>query len=376
MSVLPKHNTIHPERLPMLALGMIALVAGLWAGLVRLGWTLPGTGDIAMLHGPLMVSGFLGTVIGLERAVALNRLWAYAAPILAGLGAVGLVAGIPQWPAPLLMTLSGAVLILIFIQVLRTQWAVHGLVMAGGALSWFIGNALWLAGLPFHEVVYWWLGFLVLTIVGERLELNRLLPPSRWTRVSFLAALGIFVLGLALAAAFPDPGTRIMGAGEFALMLWLLRFDVARRTIRQTGLVRFIAASLFSGYFWLGLGGVLALSYGHTVAGPVYDAVLHAVFVGFVFSMIFGHAPIIFPSILGVRIEYSPRFYLHLALLHASLLARLAGDLGGWMALREWGGLLNVLAILLFLVNTVLSVRLRGVATHSPSAGTTRSAAT
>lgn len=360
----------------MLALGMIALVSGLWAGLVRLGWTLPGTGDIAALHGPLMVSGFLGTVIGLERAVALNRPWAYAAPILAGLGAAGLVVGIPQWPAPLLMSLSGAVLVLIFFQVLRTQWAVHGLVMAGGALSWFVGNALWLAGLPFHEVVYWWLGFLVLTIVGERLELNRLLPPSRWTRVAFLAALGVFVLGLALAVAFPDPGTRVVGAGELALMLWLLRFDIARHTIRQSGLVRFIAASLFSGYFWLGISGVLALFYGHTAAGPVYDAVLHAVFVGFVFSMIFGHAPIIFPSILGVRIEYSPRFYLHLALLHASLLARLAGDLGGWMALREWGGLLNALAILLFLANTVLSVRLRGIATRSPSTGPTRPAST
>lgn len=360
----------------MLALGMIALAAGLWGGLVRLGWMLPGTGAIAMLHGPLMVSGFLGTVIGLERAVALNRPWAFAAPVLAGLGAIGLVAGIPQWPAPLLMSLSGVILVLIFIQVLRTQWALHGLVMAGGALSWLAGNTLWLAGFPFYEVVYWWLGFLVLTIVGERLELNRLLPPSRWTRISFLAAVGIFVLGLALAAAFPDPGVRILGVGEFVLMLWLLRFDVARRTIRQSGLVRFIAASLFIGYFWLGISGILALSYGHAAAGPLYDAVLHTVFVGFVFSMIFGHAPIIFPSILGVRIEYSPRFYLHLALLHASLLARLAGDLGGWMTLREWGGLFNALAILLFLANTVLSVRLRVPATRSPSPGPSRPAST
>ena len=49
-------------RFPLLALGMLGLVAAMWAGLMRLGWaspppcspTLPGA------HGALMVGGFLG----------------------------------------------------------------------------------------------------------------------------------------------------------------------------------------------------------------------------------------------------------------------------------------------------------------------------
>ena len=64
----------HPQRLPLLAMGMIALLTGLWAGLLRLGWDLPLLRPtFPALHGPLMVSGFLGTLIGLERAVALRE---------------------------------------------------------------------------------------------------------------------------------------------------------------------------------------------------------------------------------------------------------------------------------------------------------------
>jgi hypothetical protein len=53
-------------------------------------------------------------------------------------------------------------------------------------------------------------------------------------------------------------------------------------------------------------------------------------------------------------------FYLHLALLHLSLLLRLAGDLLGNPAWRSSGGLLNAAAVSLFVLITVASV-LRGV---------------
>jgi hypothetical protein len=37
-------------------------------------------------HGALMVAAFFSTVISLERAVALRRLWPYVGPLSAGLG--------------------------------------------------------------------------------------------------------------------------------------------------------------------------------------------------------------------------------------------------------------------------------------------------
>jgi hypothetical protein len=106
----------------------------------------------------------------------------------------------------------------------------------------------------------------------------------------------------------------------------------------------------------LGISGALQLYFGALYAGPFYDAVLHAVFVGFVISMIFGHAPIIFPAILGVPVNFHKSFYGHLLLLHFSLVLRIIGDLTTQAEIRRLGGLFNEIAILLFLGMTVFSI--------------------
>jgi hypothetical protein len=83
-------------RVPLLLLGIASLIAGVWGGLVRLPLNLPlpgGNANWLTFHGPLMVCGFLGTVIGLERAVGLRGWWAYLAPLLTGAGAVMVMAG-------------------------------------------------------------------------------------------------------------------------------------------------------------------------------------------------------------------------------------------------------------------------------------------
>ena len=156
------------------------------------------------------------------------------------------------------------------------------------------------------------------------------------------------VVGLVILLFLWDLGVRIAGVGMLGLALWLLGFDIARRTVKQTGLTRFIAVCLLSGYVWLLVAGTIALVYGAVPAGPIYDAMLHAIFLGFVFAMIFGHAPIIFPAVLGLDIQYKPNFYLPLILLHISLAIRIGGELLGSGGARLWGGLLNVLAVLLY----------------------------
>lgn len=151
---------------------------------------------------------------------------------------------------------------------------------------------------------------------------------------------------------------RIAGFGLAGLGAWLLRYDIARRTIHRQGVTRFIAACLLPGYGWLVVGGLFWLAFGGGYpAGPIYDAMLHTIFLGFVISMIFGHAPVIIPALMGVPIRYSPVFYIHLGLLHASLAVRIVSDLLGWQSAREWGGMLNEVAILLFLLVTVYAAR-------------------
>ena len=66
----------------------------------------------------------------------------------------------------------------------------------------------WLAGQPVHRVVWWWAGFLVLTIVGERLDLSRLQRQTAASRLAFVAAAGVLLVGLGRASLAPDDGMR------------------------------------------------------------------------------------------------------------------------------------------------------------------------
>lgn len=349
-------------RFPLMALGMIALVAAMWAGLVRLGWGLPSISPtLPGAHGALMVGGFLGTVIGLERSVALRKSWAYIAPLLSALGVVALLVmlGLPSpfWAiGPVLLTLSSLAMVAVYIAVLRVQFALFTATMALGAVVWACGNILWLIWLPVYQTALWWAGFLILTIAGERLELTRMLPRSPVSSPLFVAALSVFMGGLVVSVPFQDAGTRLMGVGLIGLALWLARYDIARRTVRRSGLTRYIAAGLLAGYAWMLVAGVLALVFGGVTAGPRYDALLHSMFLGFVMSMIFAHAPIILPAVTGLAVPYMRSFYAQLALLHAALILRVASDLLGWTDGRQWGGLLSVFALLLFMGNTGLAV--------------------
>ena len=79
-------NTLPPlARVPLLVLGLTSLVTGVLAGLARVGVVVPDVGAMqAGAHAALMICAFFGTVISLERAVALGGLWPYLGPALAG----------------------------------------------------------------------------------------------------------------------------------------------------------------------------------------------------------------------------------------------------------------------------------------------------
>lgn len=356
-------------RLPVLLLGMLALVVGVLAGLARLAVAVPGGAAAqAGSHGALMIAAFLGTVISLERAVALasnpssslgTRLWPYLAPLCAGLGGLALLSGAPLWTAQALFIVAGSLLTAGSTLILRQQPAMYTATLALGALSWLIGNITWGSTGVILMAVPWWMAFLVLTIAGERLELARFLPTPAAAKRAFAIIVAVMLSGLVMAYWREEPGLPLFAAGLIALSLWLLRYDIARHTVRQTGLPRYIAACLLAGYAWLAFGGLLGAAGGFSPGNPLRDAALHAVFLGFVFSMIFGHAPIIFPAVARVKIPYHPAFYLQLAVLHASLLARVVGDLGDMTGVRQAAAIANGIALLIFVV-TVLVAAMRG----------------
>ena len=357
------------QRAPLLVLGFLGLLIGVGAGLARLGYRVPDVAaSAAASHGPLMIGGFFGVVIALERAVAIGRYWAYLGPLLGGLSTVAAIAGAPLGEAWLLAA-AGIVFLAASIDVWRRQRALFTLTLALGAACWPVGSLLWAAGLAVHDVVTWWLAFLILTIAGERLELSRFLPPSPTARRAFVAIVGVIFAGL-LAFASPA-GAPLFALGLLALSAWLLKQDIARRTVRKQGLTRFIAVCLLSGYGWLAVGAVTMLAGGFVPGSRSHDAALHALALGFVFSMVFGHAPIILPAVLRVTIRYHWSFYVPLALLHASLALRVAGDAADRFDWTRGGGMLNAVALAAFIVGTaaaVLRARQRGPLQDAPAA--------
>jgi hypothetical protein len=118
-----------------------------------------------------MVSGFLGVLIPLERAVAIRQKWMFAVPAIAGLGWIALL--VLPFLGGLLLTLASLGTLAILGVMARRDPHLHTLTMLLGGVAWLTGNILWMSGLAVFQIVYLWMTFLVLTIAGERLELSR-----------------------------------------------------------------------------------------------------------------------------------------------------------------------------------------------------------
>ncbi|RMG80390.1 MAG: hypothetical protein D6712_18170 [Chloroflexi bacterium] len=353
-------------RLVILLSVALALLVGLGAGLARLGVSVDAlSAQRGAAHGPLMISGFLGTLICMERAVALAALgpryrFVYFVPLLSALGTVILLLGGISIIGKGLLLLAAIGLMSLFGIMWRRHPAPYIGIMALGAFSWLAGNFIWTLDQPIYQTAHWWVAFLVLTITGERLELSRIQRLSSASQRALLVISIAYILSVGLTLANLDIGVRAVGISLIAVALWLLRFDIAGKAVQKQGLPRYVATCLLIGYIWLLVGGVVGILSGAVYAGPIYELLLHSVLLGFVFSMIFGHAPIILPSLTGLQISFNPLLYLPLALLHLALAYRAYGDLAGDVVARQQGGIFNAVAILLFfalMVYTLLKSR-------------------
>jgi hypothetical protein len=290
--------------------------------------------------------------------VALNRRWAYGGPALSGAAVVGLVAGIPDAAGGVLLTSAGLVVTAAYVTLLRHRVEPYLAIMTGGSVAWVVAAGLWTAGFGPVRITPMLAAFLVLTIVGERVELSRLRSPSAASQRRLVAAIGLFAIGVTWTLIDRPAGLVIAGVGLVAQTAWLWRHDIARVTIHRPGLPRFAAACLLSGYVWLAAAGLLWIALGIDVGGVlIHDAAMHALFLGFVMSMIMGHAPIIGPAVLGVTLPHRPSAWVPLVLLHVSVAVRIGADLAGSDWLRGWAAHGNVAALLLFVAIAVLTAR-------------------
>ena len=299
-----------------------------------------------------MVLGFVGTVIALERAVALGAIWGFGAPASLGFGALMLLTPADPRTGGIAFVVGTLWMLAVYGKLLQRSLAPETVVQALGAALAAGGAVIWLGGAPVFLSLPWWAGFVVLTIAGERAELARIESPRMGTHMLRVAS-GLIAAILA-ATLWPAFGGVLIGVALLVLVTVLLATDVARRLIRATGMPRFAAWAMLSGYAWLALAGGLWLVSSPIQTGPVYDAAIHAVFLGFTVSMIMAHAPMIMPAVLRIALPYVPVMYVPLALLHLSLIIRLlGGDAYGLEWALTFGGVLNVTAVILFVVTAV-----------------------
>ena len=354
--IMPRRGAM---RVPLLATAAIALLAGVCAGFGRLGLNIPHRSALAEMHGPLLLCGLFGTMVGLERAVALDRGWAYVAPSLAALGTLSLIAGTPVMVSGGLYALAAAVLVGGSLLITTLQPALFTGTLLFGALTWLAGNLLWAMGSPIVDVVGWWLAFLILTIASERLELSRDRTPKRGSEALFLFAVGVLLAG-AQNGIMSRNGSTLFGTALLVTMGWLLRHDIAWPNLRRTGQTRFMAVCMLLGYAWLGTAGVALIGLPPGTSAFGYDIAVHAILTGFVLSMVFGHALIILPAIVHLRVRYSGILYAPLMLLHGAVALRVAAGLADWGVGRVASGALTAVALACFaLALAVSSMRSR-----------------
>ena len=337
-------------RLLPLPFVLFGLIIGIIGGWIRLGWQIdiPQTG---YLHGLLMTGSFLGTLITLERTVSMPSTVWRVFPAASALSAIAFLLGQKQVGIGLLMFGNFGLLGVYFIQLKKHRDAYWYLLLAG-AVCWLIGNLMVANTGLIAAGSTWWVGFILLTIVGERLELTRYLNISKWARSLLWIFMAMLVIGIAMPF-HSGVGRSLMGTASVLTALWLMKYDMARIGIKKPGFHRYVAAGLLVGYGWLLLHG---LTVPLLPANPLfYDIYLHTFFLGFAFSMIWAHAPIIFPAILKTtQRPFHPIIWVIWAVFQLTLIGRVVVSWMGATDLRKWLGAINGAVILIMFLSMIV----------------------
>jgi hypothetical protein len=346
---------IKKERLPIIVIAMVCLVCGLWSGLNRIGWSMAVL-PIAAHHGAIMVGGFLGTLIALEKIIPLKKKGLYLIPIMNGMSVTFFLIDYPT-VAIYTLVISSVALSFVFLYYFKTQTNAVYVLMLLGASCWLIGNILLLTKFFYPLAFPWWAAFALFIIAAERLEIMKFLPVSSANKKIFIVILLSFVVGAIFS--FHGAGNVICGLALIGSSVWLLRNDLIGINIKKRNVPKYIAISLFAGYVSLLLTGIFFLVLSDQWLN--YDIIVHSFFIGFVFSMIFAHGPMILPGILGISgTPFNPILYLWLSILQVSWIVRIFSDVFMEMEIRRVSGLLSATAILgYFVTMAVLTIRSR-----------------
>ncbi len=171
-------------KLPFIFLVAACLITGILTGWFRLGFNFP-VDKVFLDHRAIMTGSFLGTVILLERIVAMKRKWLFVFPVINGSSVLFYYLGLQEF-AFICLIIGAAGLTIVFYLINLKHGDLPHRIMWMGAVAWLIGNIHLYLFASYGHSILWWMAFLLLTIVGERLELSRFLPVNPFKRYLFV----------------------------------------------------------------------------------------------------------------------------------------------------------------------------------------------
>lgn len=339
----------------LLPLVLLGLLSGISGGFIRMGSSITGFGAAA--HGLYLVGGFLGTLISIERAMVMKQKAWLLVPFASGISSLFFLLGLTELGYGLLFFASLGLVIIMHLQSLKHP-KTHSYLLYIGATFWFLGNFMAFRQGLIAAGATWWIGFLLFTILGERLELSEFLPVKNRIKTLLLGFLGLFFLGLIFP--FHGIGPHLLGAGAILISIWLLRYDMAKVSVKKGHQFQYIGLGLLTGYAWLFIFGFTVLL---LPSHPLYyDLILHSFFLGFVFSMIWAHGPIIFPLIFGIKESpFHPILWIPWGIFQVTLIGRILSSAMSWVDERKWfaiGNGFSILVMFLAMAGVVIGKRL------------------
>ncbi|MEQ8713805.1 MAG: hypothetical protein RIC80_12370 [Cyclobacteriaceae bacterium] len=323
------------SKLKLVAIGVpVFLILGLITGLSRFGLF---PTDLSIHHGVLMLNGFAGGLITLERTLSKPVLANFISLIMLVVGVI-LASLDMTWG---LWLVTGAIILLILaeVQASRTHhWAYH-LMQLTGLLCWLTANAKYQFSNFYPAAVPFWQAFVLMMILATRLK-----KIDRISDLTVMLVLGLYIVSICLP--FHSAASSLTG-----VLLITLAAVVLRLELRHSDDQRY---RLMIVYGWL-----IATAIGMLLSDQIlnsYDFVLHSFFLGFLFNMIFLNASKAIVSkfgVIGIPLAES----LWMIIMTAGLLIRIVpGDVLGIEMARVVGGIISILAILGFLGSVIRSV--------------------
>lgn len=334
-------------KFPLMLFAAANLVAGLLAGLARIGWATARSASMSE-HGVIMIGGFLATLILLEKALPLKKKYLLTFVVV---NSSSLLFTFMHFRiVSMLCLIIGALgLIWVYVNYLTKHNRDLPLyLMLGGSILLLAGHLQLVIYQFYPRAVPWWIGFVLLTIVGERLDLSKFLPVSAGNKRLLVTFLALYVSGLLLPFHFA--GRFVSGAALILVSIWLMRFDVISISIAKRGLTKFSGIAILAGCAGLLFTGAFMMSANEAAFG--YDIVVHCFFLGFTFNMIFAHGPFILPGVLGLQVRpYNHLLFVPLIALWISLVVRVFSSLF-WIpfSFRIVSGWISALSIAMYFI--------------------------